>query len=127
MGGLPRNPMECRLAKWSQVDMEARLWRFPAMQREGLDEVVVELHEDLIQILKRAAVFAYGVTENYIFPSRQGHDQPFANPSLSLSLKNAGYDMVPLDFRRAYKCWQEQEGGGDLVAWSERLKLPATV
>ena len=31
--------------------------------------------------------------------------------------------MVPLDFRRAYKCWQEQEGGGDLVAWSERLKV----
>lgn len=116
-----RHPMECRLATWSQIDMAGRMWRFPAMQKAGGAMVEVALHDGLIDILKRVSGFAHGVTEGYIFPSRQGYDKPFSNPSLSMSLKRAGYDLVPLDFGRAYKCWREQEGAGDLVAWSDRL------
>ncbi|MFQ1702338.1 hypothetical protein ACJ5NV_17270 [Loktanella agnita] len=118
-----RHAKECRLATWQQFDMEAAIWRFPAMQKAGGVMVEVKLHDGLLQILKRASTHAHGVDEGYVFPSRQGIDQPFAGESLSMSLKRAGYDLVPLDFGRAYKCWTEQEGGGDLLAWRRRLQI----
>ncbi|MCF7699950.1 tyrosine-type recombinase/integrase [Loktanella sp. M215] len=117
-----RHPMECRLATWSQIDMAGRILRFPAMQKAGGVVAEVALHDGLIEILRRVSGFAHGVTEGYVFPSRQGYDKPFSNPSLSMSLKRAGYDLVPLDLGRAYKCWREQEGGGDLVAWWDKLR-----
>ncbi|MFZ3580650.1 hypothetical protein ACOI1H_00580 [Loktanella sp. DJP18] len=95
----------------------------PSSHAEAAGPLVqVTLHDGLLNILRRVAGFSYGVNEKYIFPSRQGHDKPFSNPSLSMSLKRAGYDLVPLDFGRAYKCRREQKGGGDLVAWRDKLR-----
>ena len=58
----------------------------------------------------------------YVFPSRQGVADPNRGESLSMSLDRAGYDIVPLDFRRAYAAWEDDEGGGSLEDWERRLR-----
>lgn len=118
-----RSPKECRLAIWPQINLAARTWVFPAMQTPGKREVRIDLHDGHLAILRQARGRAVG-EDGYIFPSRQGVDEPFVDESISMSLRRAGYKLVPRDFLRAHKVWVEQEGGmeGDLLAWWERLR-----
>ena len=120
-----RHVKECRLALWSQVDIEAGRWTFPAMQQEGRDLVTVDLTPSLMDLLDRARNFAHGEMQGYVFPSRQGIAEPFNGASLSMSLKRAGYDLTPWHFRRAYGAWtatEPNENDTSLRNWEREIR-----
>jgi integrase len=119
-----RSPTECRLATWSQFDLERGIWRFPAMQNVAGLVVEIELREELLNIIARARGLATGHLQDFVFPSRVGSRDAFSERSLNGAMIEAGYGVSPRDFLHAHKAWTTLEGGDrqDLRAWLMRLR-----
>jgi hypothetical protein len=107
------------------MDLLSQVWRFPKMQKLGQPIVEISLHEGHLAILHRVRAYAVGGPEAFVFPSRQGINEAFVDESISMSLRRAGYDLLPRDFLRAHKAWVATEGGDpcDLHAWWVRLQV----
>jgi integrase len=118
-----RNPKECRLATWPQIDLEARLWRFPSMQKEGAQIVEVALHDGLVHLLKQARLLARGDGKGWVFPSPLDVNQPYSENAGYNVPRELGFKIKQLDFRRVYEYWAERrQGKSSLEEWWRFLR-----
>jgi integrase len=113
-----RNPKECRLATWPQIDLEARLWRFPVMQKEGAQTAEVRLHDGLVHLLKQARLLSRGDGQGWVFPSPLDVDQPYSEHASYNVPRELGFEIKQLDFRRVHEYWSERrQGKNSLEDW----------
>lgn len=92
-------------------NLEARTWRFPSRQRPGGPEACVDLNKGHLAILRQARGRAVG-QDSYVFASRQGVNEPFVDEAISMSLRRAGYELVPRDLLEAHNGWRGKTGVG---------------
>ncbi|KPP89985.1 MAG: Phage integrase family [Roseibaca calidilacus] len=113
-----RHPKECRLATWSQIDGERRVWRFPNMQKEDGEIVEIRLHDGLWDILQKARLIGRGDRTGWVFPNPNDINKHYTeNAGYKVPLE-LGFNLAQLDFRRAYEYWAEgQTGGVGLEEW----------
>lgn len=117
-----RNPKECRLATWPQIDMDRRIWRFPSMQKEGAETVEVALHDGIIPVLTKARLL--GTPDGWVFPSSIDVNKPYTENAGYKLMNELGFDIKLLDFRRVFEFWSQGrsfEGEDQLVAWWRML------
>ena len=92
---------EVRAARWSEIDLESRLWTIPASRTKMGREHRVPLSDRAVEILHEAQEFSQG--SDLIFPSaRGGILQDFM---LGRLLKAGGIECVPHGFRSSFRSW----------------------
>jgi integrase len=93
-------PGELRQAEWSEIDLEAAVWRIPAVRMKMNREHVVPLSTQAVAILKAAGELTGG--GRYVFPSIRTPRRPMSENTLNAALRRLGYasdEMTSHGFR----------------------------
>lgn len=93
-------PGELRRAEWSEIDLEAAVWRIPAAKMKGRVDHAVPLSSQAIAILDEAKGFS-GHTR-YVFPSIRTNKSPMSENTVNAALRRLGFagdEMTAHGFR----------------------------
>jgi len=93
-------PGELRKAEWSEIDLEAAVWRIPAARTKMKKEHVVPLSEQVIAILRD--VKSLTGAGRFVFPSIRTTKRPMSGNTLNAALRRMGYttdEMTSHGFR----------------------------
>jgi integrase len=139
-------PGELRQAEWSEIDLEAAVWRIPAGRMKMKREHVVPLSRQAVAIFTEAR----SITGNgrLVFPGQRTHQRPMSENTLNAALRRLGYgadEMTSHGFRSTASTllneslkWSPDaieralaHGDGDAVRaayhrgvhWDERVKM----
>ena len=93
-------PGELRQAEWSEIDLEAAVWRIPAIRMKMKREHAVPLSNQVVAILREAkSVTGAG---RFVFPSIRTTKRPMSENTLNAALRRMGYsnnEMTSHGFR----------------------------
>ena len=96
---------EIRGARWSEIDLEARMWTVPA-EREGKGEHRVPLSEAAVEVLRAIE----GMDADLVFLStRQG--KMLSDMTLAAVLKRMDVPVTVHGFRSTFRGWCNDRGG----------------
>ena len=93
-------PGELRMAEWTEIDLDAAVWRIPGSRMKMNREHVVPLSTQSVAILKQ--VQALTGSGRYVFPSIRTHLRPMSENTLNAALRRLGYggdEMTSHGFR----------------------------
>jgi integrase len=97
---------EVLLARWDEIDLEAKTWTIPAERMKAKVEHRVPLSSRCLGILKAAKLFSHGV--GYIFPGRS-IGKPLSNMALGMALRRMGRTNITIHgFRSSFRDWAEE-------------------
>lgn len=82
-------PAELRNAEWSELDLDAAIWRIPAPRMKGRREHIVPLSTQAIAMFEAARAFTGD--GRYVFPSIRTHLKPMSENTVNAALKRLGY------------------------------------
>lgn len=93
-------------AKWSEFDLDAKVWSIPAERMKMKEPHRVPLSDRCVEILKLAKQFNDGAI---VFPGRYaGH--ALSNMAFLMALRRMGYeDLTAHGFRATFKTWAEEK------------------
>ncbi len=93
-------PGELRQAEWSEIDLEAAVWRIPASRMKMGREHVVPLSRQSCAILEEAKAITGG--GRFVFPSVRTNKRTMSENTLNAALRRMGYtsdEMTSHGFR----------------------------
>ena len=93
-------PGELRQAEWSEIDLDAAVWRIPGARMKMNREHVVPLSTQAVAILKTAGELTGD--GRFVFPSVRTSRRPMSENTLNAALRRMGYtsdDMTSHGFR----------------------------
>ena len=96
---------EVRLADWSEIDLDARLWTIPAERMKAGAEHVAPLNDVAMAILTRLHSESDG--EGLIFASAKG--KPLSDMTLTKILRDAGLSATAHGFRSSFRDWAAEQ------------------
>ncbi|HBM2674939.1 integrase domain-containing protein [Enterobacter hormaechei] len=82
-------PSEASGARWSEIDLDAKLWTIPAERMKAKREHIVPLSAQALDILE--VMKPISVHRIHIFPSRVDPKQPMNSQTANAALKRIGY------------------------------------
>jgi len=82
-------PSEASGARWSEIDLDAKLWTIPAERMKSKREHVVPLSPQALEILE--VMKPISVHRKHVFPSRSDPKQPMNSQTANAALKRIGY------------------------------------
>lgn len=92
-------------AKWSEIDLKAKVWTVPAERMKAGREHRVPLAQRALDILGTAAALNTGARpDGYLFPGL-GNEKPLSNMSLAMLLRRMGVTATAHGFRSAFRDW----------------------
>ena len=104
---------EVRLAEWSEVDLETRIWKIPSNRMKMREEHIIPLSNRAIAVLKQAQTLS---TDGLIFPGMK-RGRPMSDATMSKLVKELGYPVDIHGFRTSFRTWvQEQTNTAHEVA-----------
>jgi integrase len=82
-------PGELRKAEWSEIDLDAAVWRIPGQRMKMKREHVVPLSTQVVAILTEAR----GLTGagSFVFPEQRTPKRPTSENTLNAALRRLGY------------------------------------
>jgi len=95
---------EVRLATWTEIDFERRLWTIPAARMKGKAEHVVPLSDRAIDVLKQARALSEG---EVVFPGAKA-GRPMSDMTMSKLIKELGFDADVHGFRTSFRVWVQE-------------------
>ena len=95
-------PSEARGAQWSEIDLEAGIWRVPGSRMKSGREHRVPLSSGALAVLAEARELSEG---GYVFPSPRRRGQPVGPSSLAELLRDLRIGAVPHGFRSSFADW----------------------
>jgi integrase len=98
---------EIRLARWSELDLEAGLWTVPAERMKAGKTHVVPLSREATAVFKRAAELRQAGTD-LIFPGGT-RERPLSDMTLLKVLRDAQLGVTVHGFRSAFRDWAAEE------------------
>lgn len=91
-----QRPGELRLARWSEFDLDARLWTIPSARmkrtkdgKENGQDHLVPLSRQAVEILRELHLLTG--TKEYVFPSARAGGRPMSDMATSAALHTMGY------------------------------------
>ena len=106
---------EARSATWSEIDMEARVWRVPGTKMKSGKPHRVPLSGRAIEVLQQAADL-FGGREGLVFPSLRGKElHPSMLPEFCRKLE---LGASPLGFRLSFRDYCAEQGVSREIAAS---------
>ncbi|MDV2874813.1 integrase domain-containing protein [Phytobacter diazotrophicus] len=82
-------PSEASDAKWSEIDLDAKLWIIPAERMKAKREHIVPLSPQALEILD--VMKPISAHREHVFPSRNNPKQPMNSQTANAALKRIGY------------------------------------
>ena len=98
---------EVRGATWSEIDLDAKLWRVPTERMKAGCEHVVPLSAPAIAILERASILRNHEGADLVFPGNL--DRPLSDMTLIKILRDCGLRFTVHGFRSSFKDWSSEE------------------
>lgn len=98
---------EVRGAKWSEIDLEAKLWTIPASRMKVGKEHVVPLSDAAMDVLARARRY-HAPCSNLLFPGRDVR-RPMSDMTLLKILRYAELPYTVHGFRSAFRDWAAEQ------------------
>ncbi len=90
-------------ARWSEFDLEGKLWTVPAERMKGREAHSVPLNDRAVAILKGLAEAATGP---FVFPSAIKQDRPLSNMAMLMLLRRMQRGDVSVHgFRSSFRDW----------------------
>lgn len=105
-------PGELRKAEWTEIDLEAALWRIPATKMKTRRAHLVPLSKQAVAILRE--LHPLTGRSRYVFPSNRSTTRPMSDNTLNASLRRLGYgngDMTAHGFRSMASTRLNEMGG----------------
>ena len=93
---------EVRGARWTEIDLAARVWTIPMTRMKSKREHRVPLSGRAVEILEAARRLGDG-RRQLVFPSRG--DNPISVTRLARMLQNLKVEAVPHGFRSSFRDW----------------------
>jgi len=93
-------PGELRQAEWSEIDLDAAVWRIPGRRMKMKREHVVPLSTQAVTILTEARGLTGG--GRFVFPGQRTPKRPMSENTLNAALRRLGYgtdEMTAHGFR----------------------------
>jgi integrase len=82
-------PGELRRAEWSEIDVEAAIWRIPAERMKKRREHVVPLSRQSLAIFARAAALSGG--GRFVFPAQGKPSKPMSENTANAALRRMDF------------------------------------
>ncbi|MFW7804407.1 integrase domain-containing protein [Klebsiella pneumoniae] len=82
-------PSEASGARWSEIDLDAKLWTIPAERMKAKRERIVPLSTQALDILE--VMKPISAHREHVFPSRNDPKQPMNSQTANAALKRIGY------------------------------------
>ena len=82
-------PNEAAGAKWSEFDLESRVWTIPAERMKKRKEHRIPLTDEVIVLLN--AMSSMRVNSEYVFPSATDPKKPMHTQTANMALKRMGF------------------------------------
>jgi integrase len=98
---------EIRFARWSEIDLDDRLWSIPAERMKMGRPHVVPLSEETIGVLQRASQYRVPTTD-LVFPG-QKLKRPLSDMSLLKILRDMDLAVTVHGFRSAFRDWVAEQ------------------
>lgn len=92
---------EARLATWSEIDINSRMWSIPGDRMKSGRPHNVPLSADAIAVLEALPRLGGG---NLVFPGARA-GRPLSDMSLTATLRRMSVDAVPHGFRSSFSSW----------------------
>ena len=105
---------EVRLAEWSEIDLEGRLWTIPAGRMKSGKMHRVPLSTQALAVLENAHQLSDGI--GLVFPSANG--KAMTDSTLSKLLRENEIAAVPHGFRSSFRDWCAEQNIDRQVAES---------
>lgn len=94
-------------AKWSEIDLKAKVWSIPADKMKAGEAHSVPLSDAALEILERVASMRSN-NGDYVFPGRSG--KPLGKSSLGVALERAGGGAYTVHgMRSAFRDWAAEK------------------
>jgi integrase len=88
-------------ARWSEFDLEGKVWIIPAARMKAGKEHRVPLTERVLEILAGIAAVRTG---EFVFPGSR-HGRPLSNMAMRMTARRAGIKQTVHGFRSAFRDW----------------------
>lgn len=103
---------EVRKARWSEIDLEAKLWTVPASRKKEGREHRVPLSEGALEVLRQARQLGEG---DLVFPGRRTGG-PLATNTFGNVLRSLRVAGTVHGFRTCFRSWAAEQGVDRQVA-----------
>lgn len=101
-------------SRWSEFDIDGRLWTVPAERMKAREQHEVPLSTQAVRILK---ALREGSTSSYLFPSPLDADRPLSNMVMLMLLRRMKRDTISVHgFRSSFRDW-----AGDSTSFSREV------
>ena len=97
---------EVRMADWSEINLDSRMWTIPADRMKAGREHRVPLSTEALALLRDAR--ALGSGEGLIFPAKEGG--AMSDMVFTAMLRRLKVDSVPHGFRSSFRDWCVENG-----------------
>ena len=98
---------EIRGAKWSELDLDKKLWTIPADRMKAGREHVVPLSDTAVSAFKRAETYRE-VRNELVFPGTH-YGKPLSDVTLTKVCRDLEVPAVPHGFRSSFRDWVAEE------------------
>lgn len=102
---------ETRGAKWSEVDLDQRVWTIPAARMKGKRLHRVPLCERAVEILTRMQELRHSAKPTALVFEGRKIGRPMSDMTLTQILRRAGLSCTPHGFRSSFRDWTEENTG----------------
>ena len=109
-------PSEASGTRWTEIDLDAKLWTIPAERMKGKREHIVLLSTQALDILE--VMKPVSGHREHVFPSRNDPKQPMNSQTANAALKRIGYGgkLVAHGLRSIASTTLNEEGfNGDVI------------
>ena len=98
---------EVRSARWSEIDLDKRVWTIPAARMKSKREHRVPLTQRMLEIL---AAMRQATSSEFVFPGPRG--KPFSESAFKVLLDRMGHgEITPHGFRSSFRDWAAEKTG----------------
>lgn len=92
-------------ARWSEIDLEAKIWTIPSVRMKAGTEHRVPLTDPALGLLRKVSAIRMN---DYIFPG-QGIERSLSNMAMLATLRRMRVDVTPHGFRSTFRTWGAEQ------------------
>lgn len=95
---------EAREARWSEIDMKAKVWEIPAERMKMDRPHRIPLSSRALKVLERAG----GLDDDLVFPGTK-KGKPLSDATLLKLIRENGFDVDVHGFRTSFRTWAQEK------------------
>ncbi len=116
-------PKEIRMARWKDIDFEAKKWIIPAELMKMNRDHIVPLSSQVIDLLQEQKKEVAAINTEWVFPSQVRPKSPMSDGTVNKAIKRLGYgeEMVAHGFRALARTTIREQLGYDSEVIEKQL------